>query len=256
MEKVLLIDAGNTRLKWAIAELSMAESSAVEPARWLEQGVASYDAFSELPSMWRRHGRLLACHAVNVAGAAAGESIEGLLASISLVPVWVRASAAACGVINRYHPPESLGADRWAALAGARRRTREACLVVSAGTALTVDALTQDGQFIGGMIAPGLHMMRQALAKNTAQVGEQYGNVLEFPVNTWDAVETGIVSALAGAVENMGARLAKISSARPRCLLTGGDAEALEPSLSLATERVPGLVLEGVYQIAREDDRT
>ncbi|MEQ1593202.1 MAG: type III pantothenate kinase [Thiobacillaceae bacterium] len=247
--RVLLLDAGNTRLKWAVLEWSE-ESSSPATAAWLTQGAARYDALEELPAHWQQCGALSACHGVSVAGDDVNSAVQTRLASIALVPHWHLASAAACGVENRYQPPMSLGADRWAALIGARQRTRDACLVVSAGTALTIDALTADGQFIGGVIIPGLHGMRQALARSTARVGEQYGTLREFPDNTADAVETGLVMALTGVIEKMNLRLAQ-SGTPVHCLLTGGDAALLQAALPTPAEVIPSLVLEGVYHLAK-----
>ncbi len=238
--KRLLLDAGNTRLKWAV----------VEASRWLERGSAHYEDLPGCLEAWRRYGPFAACHGVNVAGEEAAQAIGRQLGHIGLEPQWLRASAAACGVCNRYQPPERLGADRWAALVGARRRTRQACLVVSVGTAMTVDALTEAGNFIGGVIVPGLQTMRWALARRTAAVGEQPGTVRNFPLNTADAVETGTMMALAGTIDRIGARLTEYTATTPLCLLTGGDADSLNPHLAWPTEVVPELVLEGVLALA------
>lgn len=253
--RVLLLDAGNTRLKWAVVEWGSAEGGASElnapaTAPWLAQGAAHYDALESLSAHWQQWGALSACHGLSVAGDSANAAVQKLLASITLAPQWHLASAAACGVENRYQPSASLGADRWAALIGARQRTHEACLVVSAGTALTIDVLNADGQFVGGVIIPGLYKMRQALAHSTALVGEQYGTLREFPDNTADAVETGLVMALTGAIEKMNLRLAQ-GGAPAHCLLTGGDAAVLQTALSFPAEVAPGLVLEGVYHLAK-----
>lgn len=249
--RVLLLDAGNTRLKWAVVEWGADELNAPATEPWLAQSAAHYDALEALPARWQQSGALSACHGVSVAGDSANAAVQKLLASIALEPQWHQASAAACGVENRYQPPASLGADRWAALVGARQRTRDACLVVSAGTALTIDALNAGGQFVGGLIIPGLYRMRQALAHSTALVGEQYGTLRELPDNTADAVETGLVMALTGAIEKMNLRLARLGDTPAHCLLTGGDAAILQAALPFPTEVAPSLVLEGVYHLAK-----
>lgn len=241
--RVLLLDAGNTRLKWAVVEQEATES-------WLDQGAAYYDALDELPAQWQQWGALSACHGVNVAGENMRTAIQPLLESIALKPQWIQATTAACGVKNHYQTPTRLGADRWASLIGARQRTLDACLVVSAGTALTIDALTADGQFVGGVIIPGLHMMRHALARSTAHVGEQFGKVRDFPDNTADAVETGLILAMVGAIEKMKLRLEQGGSPA-HCLLTGGDAATLQTALPFPAEVASNLVLEGVYHLAK-----
>ena len=138
-------------------------------------------------------------------------------------------------------------------LLAARQRTQEPTLVVSVGTAMTVDALSADGVFLGGLIVPGVSLMRQALRQGTAGVAEVTGTWQAFPRTTADGVESGIVAALCGAIRSQHARLAETAGQVPRCLMTGGDAERLLPHLALSVEHVPALVLEGVDCVARED---
>lgn len=264
--RILLLDAGNTRLKWAVLDTALSRPGLPKPGgaveglsesiHWLGQGAALYADLSALPALWQKWGTLAACYGVNVADDSARVAVHDALANIGLEPLWLKASAHACGMKNGYLPPESLGADRWAALLAVRQRTTHAALAVSAGSALTVDALNADGQFLGGIIVPGLHMMRQALACSTAQVGTQYGKVLAFPNTTADAVEAGLVAACTGAIETMLSRLEKICGAQPRVFLTGGDATTLKFFLPPVFTIIPGLVLEGVYYMTLEDRLT
>ena len=264
--RLLLLDAGNTRLKWAVLDTAMniskpPELGATEPGLsaappWLGQGATCYDDLTELLALWQKWGVLSACYGVNVAGDATDALLSNALAKLELKPVWLNANLHACGVQNLYRPPESLGADRWAALLAVRQRTHEAALIVSAGSALTVDAMDADGQFLGGIIVPGLHMMRQALARSTAQVGLQHGDVTPFPNTTADAVETGLIAACTGAIETLRSRLEKITGILPRVFLTGGDAAMLEAFLPSGFVIIPGLVLEGVYYLSVEEGIT
>jgi type III pantothenate kinase len=125
-------------------------------------------------------------------------------------------------------------------------------VVVSAGTALTVDALSSRAEFLGGLIVPGLSMMKAALAANTAGVGPIDGQMREFPASTGDAVHSGALRAMAGAVEYICETLARREGTAPVLLLTGGDAEALQATLSGVGEIVDNLVLEGLVLIAKE----
>ena len=257
--RLLLLDAGNTRLKWAVLETDLACKSGdglSGPLHWHNQGALDYGALLNLPALCKQAAAFGACYGVNVAGEAVASSIQQALAPTGVVPVWLRASVAAGGVTNGYRPPQSLGADRWAALVAARQRTAEAALVVSAGSALTVDALNADGQFLGGLILPGLHMMRQILADSTAQIGLQYGEARAWPNTTADAVETGLMAACTGAIETLYARVEKTVETPPQVLLTGGDAHRIAPFLSLNTRIIPGLVLEGVYYLSQEGQQT
>lgn len=251
--RMLLLDAGNTRLKWAILELPPpTQAHPAAALRWLAQGAADYAAMAALPAAWQAAGPLNVCYGVKVAGDAAAASVQHALAEIGLVPRWLKATAAACGVNNRYQPAASLGADRWAALLAVRQRTSDAVVVVSAGTALTVDALTAEGEFLGGLIVPGLATMRMALAQSTAQLGTQYGKVLEFPVVTADAVESGLVAAAIGAIMTLHSRLAKRTGSAVRVYLTGGDAATLAVHLPAEVSVIAELIFEGIYYMSLE----
>lgn len=235
--KELLIDAGNTRLKWVVTEAGS----------WVAQGHSDYADWTglrqSLPGVTR-------CHVASVASATRTGELAALLTEARVPTVWLRAEARFGDVVNGYADPHQLGVDRWMGLIAARARTRDAVLVVSAGTALTVDALAADGRFMGGVIVPGLQLMRQALRAGTAGVEPTGGRVQPFPSTTADAVESGLIAALAGTIRLQHARLTEVAGQMPRCLLTGGDAGVLAPWLELAVEIVPALVLEGVAQVA------
>src|SRR5262249_2725977 len=144
---------------------------------------------------------------VNVAGEAARVRVEGQLTRWRIVPEWLGAGESACGGVNRYARPSQLGADRWAAPRAARARARAsahfapACVVVNAGTAVTIDALDADGVFQGGLILPGMRLMLEALAANTAALKSEPGTFRAFPDNTADALYSGAVQAICGAIE-------------------------------------------------------
>ncbi len=235
----LLIDAGNTRLKWAL----------VESGVWHEQGSLAYTELASLALVLKPGTR---CYIASVARAQHEEQISRLLAPFAITPSWLVAEARFTDITNSYAHPQQLGVDRWMGLIAARQRSRAATLVVSAGTAMTVDALAADGTFLGGLIVPGVAMMQQTLQQGTARVAEVSGNWHAFPLSTPDAVESGIVAALCGAVQLQHARLNAIAGETPQCILTGGDAEKLLPHLSIDAEHVPALVLEGMDCVARE----
>jgi type III pantothenate kinase len=163
---------------------------------------------------------------------------------------WIASAREQCGVRNSYDDPAQLGCDRWAALIGAWRLCGGPALVVNAGTALTVDALTADGVFVGGIIVPGEHLMRGALAGNTAGLALRPGNFSFFPNTTGDAIMSGTIDAMAGAVERMAHFLEEAGQARPLCVLSGGGAASLATQLNLEVRVVDNLVLEGLLVIS------
>lgn len=256
--RLLLLDAGNTRLKWAVVDAAHvsadpSKTGLSDSAAWLGQGAAEYHELAPMAEHWQHWGNLTACYGVRVANDASITRVQHMLTSLGLEVRWIIAREHACGVHNAYLPPQSLGADRWAALLAVHQRTTESALVISAGTALTVDALDASGHFLGGMILPGLHRMRYALGHDTAQIGMQYGKLQAFPNTTADAVESGLISACTGTIATMQANLEKRSGNTPRIYLTGGDGASLRFFLPTGVTILPALVLEGVYYLSREE---
>lgn len=235
----ILIDCGNTRIKWAV----------IEDGRWRAHGGCDYTDCSTLEAQLSPG---CDCYVASVASGAREQQLAALLARAGATATWLSVAGEFGDVKNTYLNPAQLGVDRWMALIAARQRTRAPVLVVSAGTAMTVDALSGEGVFLGGLIVPGMSMMRQALARETARVAETNGQWRAFPQATADAVQSGIVAALCGAIQQQHTRLAATAAMPPRCLLTGGDAETLLPHLTLEAEHVPALVLEGIERVARE----
>ncbi len=233
---LIAIDAGNTRIKWGVHD----------GAAWVAQGALPTGAaaqLAELGAQWPEAARVVGC---NVAGSAVESEIAAALGSRHAAPLWLRGSAAACGVRNAYEQPERLGADRWAALIGARGRVAGACLVVCAGTATTVDWLDGAGVFRGGLILPGFDLMRASLARNTAQLPLADGQYCRAPRNTVDAITSGCLHAQIGAIERMFGEIAGEPGAL--CLLTGGAAQRLAPLLSIPFELIDNLILEGLLR--------
>jgi type III pantothenate kinase len=235
---IIAIDAGNTRIKWGVHD----------GAGWADQGVlATADAawLGDAADEWPAGARVLLC---NVAGAAVGQTLSRILERHHRRLTLFHASDAACGVHNAYDRPSQLGADRWAALIGARGQTSDACLVVGAGTATTLDWLDASGQFRGGAILPGFDLMRAALAQNTTQLplGQpDEGQFCAEPRNTLDAIFSGCLHAQAGAVERMFATMAVEGAL---CLLTGGAAARLAPHLNIPYKKVDNLILDGLVR--------
>ena len=232
---ILCLDAGNSRLKFGL----------FDGGGWLLQDALDYAVFDELPArLPARPTRIVAC---NVAGDALRLRIEALAGTLGLAVDWLRSSAAACGVSNAYDRPQQLGADRWAALIAARALHAGPAVVVMAGTATTIDAIDAKGVFRGGLILPGLSLMRAALARNTADLPDAAGNYRTQPTNTDDAIVSGAIHATLGAIERMRAALA----ADALCLLSGGASVELAPHLDRPHRLIDNLVLEGLARYSR-----
>jgi type III pantothenate kinase len=235
---MLLLDIGNSRCKWAL----------VQDGVWTHQGVAGNTewvslqlAFSGLPPP----SRVLAS---NVAGEAMAQRLRAVCAGWKCLIDFITVPTEQCGVRNGYQHTERLGSDRWAALIAAWNIVRGACLVVNCGTATTVDALSDQGEFLGGLILPGAGLMQQSLATNTAQLMAEKGVLQDFPRNTADAIHSGMLRATQGAIRHQ-FDLLQARYGTVRCLLSGGAAEVVSPHLGLPSMQVENLVLRGLQII-------
>ena len=240
---LLLIDAGNTRVKWALAAPGAAAGE------WFDMGAALHAELDAAAAAW--HGRGVTRALVsNVAGAALRERLAALLGAVETE--WFASSAARAGLANGYRDPQRLGCDRFAAAIGARALAPHQPLVVATcGTATTVDAVTADGRFVGGMILPGLALMAGVLAKNTAQLPQAAPGAALPPLfadNTNDAIVSGCLSAQAGAIER-----AVASHGGALCILSGGAAPYIAPALKCGHRLADNIVLVGLHAVALTD---
>lgn len=236
---VLLMDAGNTRIKWALLEGEIwVRQGAAGNAEW----VAVQQAFAGLPPP----RKILVS---NVAGDEAEQCIRTACAAWRCPVEFITARAEQCGVRNSYEQPAQLGSDRWAALIAAWHQERAACLVVNCGTATTVDALSAHGEFMGGLILPGMDMMRRSLAEGTAQLAVAGGGWCKFPRNTADALFSGAAQATVGAIRQ---QYEALGAPGARCLLGGGAKDGVQQHLELPLVCVDDLVLRGLQIMAQE----
>lgn len=239
---LLIVDSGNTQVKWGLHDGS----------NWLKQGMVAQTGRALLDREWQDLREPAHIVVSNVASAHTKAALSELFSRWSAEPQWVAAVAYQCGVRNYYADPAQLGSDRWAALVAAWELQRQGCLVVDAGTAMTVDALSDTGEFLGGIITPGVDMMQKVLIEHTASLKPEEGTFCDYPDSTADAIYSGAVHALAGAVERMAALLTTTLGHAPDCILCGGAAQQLQPQLNLNVRVIDNLVLEGLILIARE----
>lgn len=267
----LLIDIGNTRLKWAWCDDSPAPAATgTLPTPWQHAGAAAHAAPAEraaLVGAWQRlaSGVTPSVWIANVAGPTIAAEVDAMLTEAfgTAVPLqWVRTAAAYGDLANGYREPTQLGVDRWVGSIGAHRwLPGETLLVVTAGTATTLDIVTAtaDGaRFEGGLILPGLQLMLGTLARNTAQLPEL--NVVDTGAgaaravralgadNTHDAIAAGCLAAQAGAIERSWRALGERGPVR--CLLSGGARHAVAGALAMPFEMHDNLVLLGLHAMA------
>jgi len=192
-----------------------------------------------------------------VAGDAVKRRVELQMELWDVTPQWVVASDSEAGVTNGYDHPTRLGADRWVAIIGAYHRMRaqgpaRPMVVVMVGTAVTVEAVSAQGRFLGGMIIPGHGIMLRALESGTAGLHVPTGEVRPFPTNTSDALTSGGTYAIAGAVECMVQHVRSHCGGEPLCIMTGGAGWKMAPSMTRPFELVDNLIFDGLLQMAAQ----
>ena len=245
---LLLVDLGNSRVKWASAE-----ALAAGEVRDLSHGGSLARLLAHGP--WRQQEAPRRLLVVSVCNAEWNESLAAwALRHWGVSAEFLRPRGSGWGVRSAYAPGQ-LGADRWAALVAARAMEAGPCCVCDCGTALTLDVLDDAGRHRGGLIVPGLAMMRTALGKGTHAldaVGAGGDEVMVRPdaVTTEEGILAGTLYALAAVVarfrDDMGARL----GASPRLLLSGGDGRRLLPLLPGEVRYEAQLVLRGALIMA------
>lgn len=247
----LLIDAGNTRIKWALAAPGAALGA------WHAQGAHMHADAADFPPALCAALEAGTVERVLVANVA-GQSVRGMLAGWLAAPQpgiqpqnieWFASVPQRAGVRNAYRNPMQLGCDRFAAAIGAHALCPgKAIVVANCGTATTIDAITADGTFLGGMILPGLGLMASSLAKNTAQLPQvKPGKLPEgFADNTDDAILSGCLAAQAGAIE----RAFELHQA-VECIISGGAAPYVAPAVPVPHRHVDNIVMIGLHAALR-----
>ncbi|MEA3117552.1 MAG: type pantothenate kinase [Paraburkholderia sp.] len=267
----LLIDAGNSRVKWALVDgrrgASLGEGVFAHAAPGSD-GVDGVDAARDAAAepAWSSLPAPGCAWISNVAGVAAGARIDAVIERHwpALRRTTIRARARQCGVTNGYQEPERLGSDRWAALIGAHAAfPGEDVLIATLGTATTLEALRGDGTFVGGLIAPGWTLMMRSLGEHTAQLPtvaadsarELAGEALTrqwFATDTRQAISAGSLLAQTGLVERAWHELSRAWNAPVRLVVGGGAAHDVARALAVPYTRHDGLVLAGLALIAAE----
>ncbi len=232
---ILAIDAGNSRIKWRLTDGGQQITQGAQlTANFLEGEALSFSGINP-PSEIR---------IANVAGDEVVDSLKLQLINQFSVPIRFAVVSAATEELScAYEDPETLGIDRWLAVAAAYHKYKQPLMVVDAGSAMTVDIVGPGGQHVGGYIFPGLTLMHNALWKNTSDVrivGSGTEALWVPGKNTQQAVNKGCLLAAASAIETLAAQFPV------RIVITGGDAKVISQAISLDADNHNNLVLDGL----------
>lgn len=240
---ILEIDMGNTRLKWRVRDgsISLAQGA-------IDIGV-SFESLNDQLLQYR--GSIVRVWVASVVGDVLENRLaKWVFALLNLHPEFARSSAICGSVRNGYTDPSTLGVDRWLGLVAAYQCANKACVVVSCGTAITLDLVAEDGGHMGGYIAPGLKLMQASLTWGTRQIkADDEIALLDLSPgqSTVSAIHAASAAMLVGLVNNALQQLCdtNVPQDNIELILTGGDASKLLPFFSQA-RLIPELVLDGL----------
>lgn len=247
---LLLIDIGNTRIKWARAgERGIGEHAAAVHANWTEQDFAQ-QVLDAGPTAER-------VVIANVGGQRMGELVQAALRrQWQLQPQFMQSPATGWGLRNAYPEPVKLGVDRWMGMLGGRSLASGPICVVSVGTAMTIDGVDASGGHRGGVIVPGPDLMVSSLLKNTSEIAQRAatGRTQEqlFADNTLGAIQQGAVQALAALVDRSMDTLREQLGQPAALLLTGGASPRIRAAIRSPGKEIPDLVLRGLWVAASQ----
>jgi type III pantothenate kinase len=249
----LLIDIGNSSIKWACAE---------ESGELFSHGEASHAGTlpEEVVSEWCGNIRPAHVRVANVAGATLADELNRLCRQQwQLEPEFVTVRSGQGGITLAYAELHHFGVDRWLTLLAARQMKQGMIAVVDAGTAVTVDILSAQNEHRGGIIIPGLELMLTALLQKSPAVRHAAGTAVNsdstlFGNDTRSCIEKGALYAVTGAIEHLLGRLRDETGEEPAIIISGGDAKRIQAELGRPCLYVPDLVLRGL-QIVEGDVR-
>jgi len=239
---LMVVDSGNTRLKW----------QGKSKSGRISRGNVAVREINNLSGRWKvlaKPDRLLIA---NVAGSVVeAQLIEICYELWRLTPFFIKATSFSCGVTNCYDEPDKLGADRWASLIGAYNIYREDCLIASLGTATTIDTLHSDGRFLGGVILPGFDLMKSSLSKAVPSLSVPEGRIVQLPRSTPDAISTGILIAVVGAVKELRSQITCERGMEPKLIFCGGHAGRIAGAFKEESVIHQHLVIDGLLKIGQ-----
>jgi len=251
---VLLVDVGNTRIKWARLEgARLGRGRAAAHSGWRPR-----DYLRHLFASPRGLARVVVA---SVAGSAVDEALAAAARRARVPARFIRVTRRAGGVTVGYLEPWRLGVDRFAAMVGAHELLEAVPVcVVGVGTAMTIDLVDGLGRHRGGVIVPAPHLMIGTLLTRTHGIrrrarGGAGGGAGLFGRSTREALQRGSRYAAAALIDRAVEEASALLGREPLVALTGGEAAAVAPLLRSRSLGVPDLVLRGLAVLSRDAPR-
>lgn len=244
MTSILAVDVGNSYIKWGLSK----------DYRWLAKKQVSHKEIQKLSSQWGRLSDINFVVISSVSHQLITKQLSAIINSFNYKTHWIRSRSHQCGITNNYKYHQQLGADRWAALVGAWNKFHQSCLVINVGTAMTVDAISRDGLFLGGYIVPGPYLQLEILVANTQLKHDLTTRDSEvFPTTTSSAMHNGICVALTALIGKAKQLFLKHQGYYPQnCIVSGGGASFIRDHIDFPFIEIDNLVLEGLVFIAHD----
>lgn len=244
MSSILAVDVGNSFIKWGVNKDCL----------WLVKKQLAHREIETLTDQWKKLSNINYVVASTVSNRLITKKLNTIFASFDYEAHWITPRSYQCGITNNYKYQQQLGADRWAAMIAAWNMYHNSCVVVNVGTAMTVDAISRDGLFLGGYIVPGPFLQLKSLATNTQiSYDATLSNPELFPTTTSSAMHNGIFVALSAMVEKALQLFYKYQGYHPQnCILSGGGVGFIRRHIHFPVVEIDNLVLEGLVMIAHD----
>jgi type III pantothenate kinase len=242
----LLIDIGNTKTKWMLRD----NKSIYKHDSFLTEDIDQHHfEFDE---------KIRKIVISNVAGFEKEAILKIKLKNFSCPIEFIKPHKKLNHLINNYQDATKLGTDRWLSVLSVSHNIKKAAVIVSVGTAVTIDYLSFDQKnnqhtFEGGVILPGLHLTKNALSNHTADLKNSEGAFQMPPINTGNAIQSGFILSVLGNIKSF-FDLALSQFKDVTIILSGGDTELIHQHMDEGLKKYVSikkdLVLEGLFVIA------
>lgn len=238
----LLVDVGNSSIKWCIEREGL-----LHEYRSFPYDISNLD--NQLEVEWSKFNKPLRIIISNVAGTSIQEQINNICNKLwKMLPEYISVSARACGVNNGYRDVRQLGTDRWAAVIATWQLYKRAACVVDCGTAMTIDAISPDGKYMGGIIAPGVELMQCSLSVQTDALNlvKNRQVIKEFSDNTGQGQYSGCTLAIVVLIDYMFNHIRTVYGNDLVGVASGSGFSLIKDSLKNKFEYYEDLVLKGL----------